>query len=96
MLLLALTSSLQALVLEDLVESNELMETLKGKSLGYYTGSFDSIHVGHKSFARGVVEVGLCDYVLIVPAWGGDGPVDDLIDSEVLEVIWKYGLYTEN
>lgn len=73
LLLLVFTSSLQALVLEDLLESNQLVETLKGKKLGYYTGSFDPIHVGHTGFAEGTVEAGLCDYVLIVPAWGGDG-----------------------
>lgn len=71
--LLLAASSLQALVLEDLIESDTLLETLHGKKVGYYTGSFDPIHRGHMGFAEGVIEAGHCDYVLIVPAWGGDG-----------------------
>lgn len=65
-------SSLGAIVLEDLIASNSLTETLEGKKLGYYTGSFDPVHGGHEAFAKGVIESGLCDYVLVVPAWGGD------------------------
>jgi nicotinic acid mononucleotide adenylyltransferase len=71
--LLTVAGSLQALVLENLIESNRLSDTFHGKTVGYYTGSFDPIHRGHAGFAEGVVEAGYCDYVLIVPAWGGDG-----------------------
>jgi nicotinic acid mononucleotide adenylyltransferase len=71
--LLTVASSLQGLVLEDLIESSTLSNTLHGKRVGYYTGSFDPIHRGHMGFAEGVIEAGYCDYVLIVPAWGGDG-----------------------
>ena len=71
--LMTITSTLQALVLEDMIDTGELANSLHGKRVGYYTGSFDPIHVGHKSFAEGVIEADLCDYVVIVPAWGGDG-----------------------
>lgn len=67
--LLLVTTSLPGLILEDMIESNLLSK----KKVGYYTGSFDPIHLGHEVLARQVVSRGLCDYVLIVPAWGADG-----------------------
>jgi pimeloyl-ACP methyl ester carboxylesterase/nicotinic acid mononucleotide adenylyltransferase len=70
---MTITTTLQALVLEDMIESDQLASAFHGKRIGYYTGSFDPVHIGHKGFAEGVIEAGLCDYILIVPAWGGDG-----------------------
>jgi len=45
---------------------------LQGKNIGYYIGSFDPLHLGHQEVAREALKSGFCDYVLIVPAWGGD------------------------
>ena len=74
--LMIISTTLHALVLEDMIDSGHFADALHGKRVGYYTGSFDPIHIGHQSFAEGVVKGGLCDYVLIVPAWGGDGYKD--------------------
>lgn len=93
-LLLTFSTSLQSLVLEDLIESNALNEMLKGKRVGYYTGSFDPIHIGHQGFAKGVIERGLCDYVIIVPAWGGDGYKERAPVSHRLEML--YALFSDD
>lgn len=59
-----LTSILTGALLEESVES------LQGKKIGCYIGSFDPIHLGHQH----VVEEALkyVDYLLIYPAPGGD------------------------
>ncbi len=71
-LFLATAVSLQGLILEDLIASGTLREMLTNKRVGYYTGSFDPVHAGHEGFARGAISSGACDYVLVIPAWGGD------------------------
>lgn len=93
LLLLAVTSSLQALVLEEFTDNN-IIETFREKRIGYYTGSFDPIHFGHEGFARGVIEAGLCDYVLIVPAWGGDGIKERAPTPVRLEM--QYALFADD
>ena len=67
-LLILFTVPLQALVLEKL----NLEQTLSGKKIAYYSGSFDPLHLGHQDIAREVVRQGLTDYVIAVPSWGGD------------------------
>ncbi len=61
-----------ALVLEDLVKEGKLESTLSRKTVGYYIGSFDPLHLGHEAVANQVLEQNLCDYILICPVWGGD------------------------
>lgn len=65
-------SSAQALVLEDLIQNGTLETTLKNKRIGYYVGSFDPLHKGHEAVAQLPMKKGLCDLVIIYPAWGGD------------------------
>lgn len=62
----------QALVLEDLIKKGALEQTLSGKKIGYYIGSFDPLHLGHEAVVRKILDQGLCDYILLYPAWGGD------------------------
>lgn len=71
-LVLALISPTNALVLEDLIEKSNIETTLSHKKVGYYVGSFDPLHLGHEDVANLPIQNGLCDYVLIYPAWGGD------------------------
>jgi nicotinic acid mononucleotide adenylyltransferase len=72
-LLLCLCSSqASALVLENLISANSLQATFTDKRIGYYIGSFDPLHKGHEEIAILPVKQGLCDYVIIYPAWGGD------------------------
>jgi nicotinic acid mononucleotide adenylyltransferase len=61
-----------ALFLEELISQGILEETLSNKKVGYYVGSFDPLHLGHEDVANLPIQNGLCDYVLIYPAWGGD------------------------
>jgi nicotinic acid mononucleotide adenylyltransferase len=61
-----------ALVLEDLIQNNSLEKILKGKRVGYLTGSLDPLHKGHEAFVEKAIDQGFCDYILITPSWGGD------------------------
>lgn len=95
-LLLLLTflnlSQVQALVLEELIENNQLEEIFAGKTVGYYTGSFDPLHKGHEAVAHLPVDLKICDYVLIVPAWGKDSyksRVDVKIRLDMLFAVFK-------
>ncbi|MGN6671347.1 MAG: nicotinate-nicotinamide nucleotide adenylyltransferase [Candidatus Nucleicultricaceae bacterium] len=67
--ILIASSSAHALVLEDMETKGTLTSTLAHKKVGYYIGSFDPLHKGHESVAHQIVDTGLCDYVLVVPAW---------------------------
>lgn len=67
-----LVSSAHALVLEKLIQDGTLEETLKNKRIGYYVGSFDPLHKGHEAVAQLPMKKGLCDLMIIYPAWGGD------------------------
>lgn len=72
-LLLTLFSTVaHSLVLEDLAHAKKLDVTLTGKKIGFYIGSFDPLHLGHLEVAQLALQKGLCDYVLIYPAWGND------------------------
>lgn len=62
----------QALILEDLAKNNKLQDIFNHKKVGFYVGSFDPLHKGHQEAAYLAIKHGLCDYVLIYPAWGGD------------------------
>lgn len=48
------------------------LNRLKGLRVGYYTGSFDPIHLGHQQVIEGALQSGHVDYVLIYPVPGGD------------------------
>lgn len=67
-----LSTASNALILEDLIEKGTLLQTLHHKKVGYYTGSFNPFHKGHEKIPNQVLEKGLCDYVLVVPAWSSD------------------------
>ncbi|MCB1148775.1 MAG: adenylyltransferase/cytidyltransferase family protein [Chlamydiia bacterium] len=45
---------------------------LRGKKVGYYTGSFDPLHLGHQHVIEKALSNGLVDYILVYPAPGGD------------------------
>jgi nicotinate-nucleotide adenylyltransferase len=67
-------------------------ESLSGKKIGYYTGSFDPLHLGHEHVVQTVLDQKLCDYVLIYPVWGGDtykSRIDIQIRLEMLYRVFK-------
>ncbi len=66
------TSYAHALVLEELIQNNTLETTLQNKKIGYFVGSFDPAHKAHEAIAETPLTLGLCDYVIIHPVWGGD------------------------
>lgn len=70
--LLAFTQSSFGLTLENL-NAGELPKILSGKRIAYYLGSFDPIHKGHEEIVNTTLEADLADFILIYPAWGGDG-----------------------
>ncbi|AIK95998.1 nicotinate-nicotinamide nucleotide adenylyltransferase [Candidatus Odyssella acanthamoebae] len=41
-------------------------------TVGYYLGSFDPMHKGHKEVATQIIERNICNYTLMCPIWGGD------------------------
>ncbi len=61
-------SPLLASILDDSFEINNL----RGKKVGYYTGSFDPIHLGHQYVIDTALQKGFVDYILVYPAPGGD------------------------
>jgi nicotinic acid mononucleotide adenylyltransferase len=61
-----------ALVLEELIESNTLESTLSHKTVGYYLGSFDPLHLGHEAFVETFLAQKQGDFIIIYPSWGGD------------------------
>ena len=67
-LLILFTVPLHGLVLEKI----DLDQTISGKKIAYYSGSFDPLHLGHQDIAREVIKQGLAEYVIAVPSWGGD------------------------
>ena len=58
--------SLFAIPLDETFDTN----LLKGKKVGYYTGSFDPFHIGHQDIVEKALEH--LDYVLVYPAPGQD------------------------
>lgn len=62
------SSSLMAAILDDTFE----MTKLNGKKIGYYTGSFDPIHLSHQCVIEAALRNGYVDYILVYPAPGGD------------------------
>lgn len=71
-LLFAITTTSQALVLEEIIQSGELDRTFENTRLGIYMGSFDPLHKGHILTANLPLEQNLCDYIFVYPNWGGD------------------------
>ena len=57
-----------SIVLEDMVTANVLDKVLDDKTVCFYMGAFDPIHLGHEQ----VVKEGLknADYVIIYPSHG--------------------------
>lgn len=76
------TNISNALVLENLIQTKTLNETLKNKKVCYYIGSFDPLHLGHEDTARLVVEKGFCDYTLVYPAIGSGAPRKHRVATE--------------
>ncbi|MDN3507105.1 MAG: adenylyltransferase/cytidyltransferase family protein [Simkaniaceae bacterium] len=62
------SSSLMAAILDDTFE----MTNFNGNRIGYYTGSFDPIHLGHQHVIDAALRNGYVDYVLVYPVPGGD------------------------
>jgi len=54
-----------------LLEEMDLF-SLSGKCIGYYTGSFDPFHEGHKKLIGQILQEKLVDYVIVYPVPGGD------------------------
>lgn len=77
-----------ALILEDLAATNILYQTLAGKRIGFYIGSFDPLHLGHQETAQLLLQKKLCDYVLIYPAWGGDQYKKRALIADRLEMLF--------
>lgn len=71
-LILSVIINAHAIILEDLEREGKLKETLEGKRIGYYIGSFDPLHKGHEAIAQTLINQEMLDYILIYPAWGGD------------------------
>ncbi len=65
-------ASVEAIVLEKLIQSGQLESFVKNRRIGYYLGSFDPLHKGHESFVESFLRRGLGDLVIIYPSWGGD------------------------
>lgn len=62
------SSNLMAAILDDTFK----MTNLSGKKIGYYTGSFDPIHLGHQHVIDAALRNGYVDYILVYPVPGGD------------------------
>lgn len=60
------------LVLEEISDQGLLDAVLSKKTVAYYIGSFDPLHVGHEAVSQEIIQKGYADYVLLYPAWGGD------------------------
>ncbi len=61
-------SVLTAAILDDAFD----FDSLHGKKVGYYAGSFDPFHLGHQHVIDRVLEEGFVDYVLVYPVPGSD------------------------
>lgn len=48
------------------------LEQFVGKKIGYYVGSFDPVHEGHRAVVEQLFTNDQVDYVLVYPAPGGD------------------------
>jgi nicotinic acid mononucleotide adenylyltransferase len=85
MALILATHTAHALVLEDVSDQGRLEAMLSKKTVAYYIGSFDPLHVGHEVVSQTIIQKGYADYVLLYPAWGGDSykdrtPVEKRLD----------------
>jgi cytidyltransferase-like protein len=60
-------NSLSSQLLEEMDVSK-----LLGKRIGYYIGSFDPFHNGHKKLVDQILNQDLADYIIIYPVPGGD------------------------
>jgi nicotinic acid mononucleotide adenylyltransferase len=76
MALILASHTAHALVLEDMAAQGQLEAMFSKKTVAYYIGSFDPLHVGHEAVSRTIIQKGYADYVLIYPAWGGDSYKD--------------------
>jgi nicotinic acid mononucleotide adenylyltransferase len=78
-------------ILEELQQNGTLEIFLENKTIGFYVGSFDPVHLAHKAFAERVIKERWCDFVLMYPVWGGDDykkklPVDVRLDMLLADV----------
>lgn len=60
------------MLLEQIIKEETFAQTFSNKKIGYYTGSFDPFHKGHEEVIKLVLKQNLCDYIFVVPLWGGD------------------------
>lgn len=63
-----LPTDAKAVVLDNNFDLNQL----KNRTLAYYTGSFDPLHLGHEHLIEETLRLGYADFVLIYPVPGGD------------------------
>lgn len=65
-------SIVRPVLLEEVLSRNMLSKVFNGKTIGFFLGSFDPLHISHEKIAQEVLNRKLCDYVLVYPTWGGD------------------------
>lgn len=87
-LLLVLSNTLSAYVLEEDIQPADLA----GKKIGYYIGSFDPVHLGHIGVIDKVLKENLVDYVLVYPVPGADNfknRTDSAIRQKMLRSVFR-------
>ncbi|MCB1112661.1 MAG: hypothetical protein H7A37_04970 [Chlamydiales bacterium] len=75
-----------------LIDRNSDLAWLKDKTIGFYLGSFDPLHLGHEHVINSALKRGVVDEILIYPAPGGDRfkkRSDVLMRQKMLEARYK-------
>lgn len=76
------------------ISSTDRQRLFAEKTLAFFPGSFDPPHKGHDAVMAQTLALGLADYVLIYPAWGGDSYKNRRPVSLRLDML--YALYKDH